>query len=212
MNKSFLSKKYLFLNLLILMFILANPIIANANEEEAVFAGGCFWCLEHDLENIKGVSIAESGYSGGDLINPTYTNHEGHQEAVRVFFDSEELSYKNLLKHFWRNIDPLDNKGQFCDKGNSYIPVIFTADEAQEIEAKKSQISASEELGIPVNKLKVQIIKSKKFWLAENYHQDFAERNQFKYNFYRYSCGRDAQLHELWGENAGSGVNWTKKG
>ncbi len=185
---------------MLLQLLIVLPLQVFAESEEAIFAGGCFWCLEHDLEKLDGVVSAESGYSGGDLINPTYENHSGHQEVVKVNFDSDSISYKDLLKNYWVNIDPFDNKGQFCDRGDSYRPVIFTSDQEQEREAKDSQKNISVALNVPLDKIKVDILDSKAFWKAENYHQDFAVRNPLKYNFYRTSCGRDNRLKKVWGE------------
>ena len=186
---------------MLLQVLVASPVTAFAESEEAIFAGGCFWCLEHDLEKLDGVLSAESGYSGGDLINPTYQNHTGHQEVVKVIFDPEVISYKELLKQYWVNIDPFDDKGQFCDRGDSYKPVIFTSNQDQESEAKDSQENISVALNISTDQLKVNIVDSKDFWIAENYHQDFAIKNPLKYNFYRTSCGRDNRLKKIWGEN-----------
>jgi len=185
---------------ILLQLLIACPLQAFAESEEAIFAGGCFWCLEHDLEKLDGVVSAESGYSGGDLINPTYQNHSGHQEVVKVIFDSDIISYKDLLKQYWVNIDPFDNKGQFCDRGDSYKPVIFTSNQKQKRDAKESEEIISVGLNIPLEQLKVDIVESKVFWLAENYHQDFAVKNPLKYNFYRTSCGRDNRLKKVWGE------------
>ena len=184
----------------LLILLISSPLKAFAESQYAIFAGGCFWCLEHDLEKIDGVVSADSGYSGGDLPNPTYQNHDGHQEVVRVNFDSDIISYKDLLKNYWINIDPFDDKGQFCDRGNAYKPVIFTSNEEQENDAKESQETISVGLNIPLDQLKVDIIGSKAFWIAENYHQDFAVKNPLKYNFYRTSCGRDNRLKKVWGE------------
>ena len=185
---------------LIFQLLIAVPANAFAESEQAIFAGGCFWCLEHDLEKLDGVLAAESGYSGGELINPTYQNHSGHQEVVKVSFDSNVISYKDLLKQYWINIDPFDDEGQFCDRGDSYKPVIFTSNKEQEIEAKESQEDVSVSLNIPLDQLKVAIVDSKAFWIAEKYHQDFAVKNPLKYNFYRKSCGRDNRLKKVWGE------------
>ena len=184
---------------MLLQLLIAFPVEVFAESEEAIFAGGCFWCLEHDLEGLDGVVSAESGYSGGDLINPTYDNHNGHQEVVKVSFDPEFISYKDLLKQYWINIDPFDDKGQFCDRGDSYKPVIFVSNKDQENIAKESKQSISSELNTPLDQLKVDIIDSKPFWIAENYHQDFAVKNPLKYNFYRKSCGRDNRLKKVWG-------------
>ena len=190
----------LILTCMVIQILLVFPLQVSAESEQAIFAGGCFWCLEHDLEKIDGVVSAESGYSGGDLINPTYENHRGHQEAVRVSFDSDIISYKDLLKQYWVNIDPFDDKGQFCDRGDSYKPVIFTSNQEQERDAKESQKYISLALNIPLDQLKVDVVDSKAFWLAEEYHQDFAVKNSLKYNFYRASCGRDNRLKKVWSE------------
>ena len=197
MNKIF---RRLIVFSILLQLLIACPLQAFAESEEAIFAGGCFWCLEHDLEKLDGVVSAESGYSGGDLINPTYQDHTGHQEVVKVIFDSDIISYKDLLKQYWVNIDPFDNNGQFCDRGDSYKPVIFTSNNEQKRDAKESQETISVGLNIPLEQLKVDIVESKVFWLAENYHQDFAVKNPLKYNFYRTSCGRDNRLKKVWGE------------
>ena len=197
MNKIF---RRLIVFSILLQLLIACPLQAFAESEEAIFAGGCFWCLEHDLEKLDGVVSAESGYSGGDLINPTYQDHSGHQEVVKVNFDSDIISYKDLLKQYWVNIDPFDNNGQFCDRGDSYKPVIFTSNQEQKRDAKESQETISVGLNIPLEQLKVDIVESKVFWLAENYHQDFAVKNPLKYNFYRTSCGRDNRLKKVWGE------------
>lgn len=197
MNKIF---RRLIVFSILLQLLIACPLKAFAESEEAIFAGGCFWCLEHDLEKLDGVVSAESGYSGGDLINPTYQDHSGHQEVVKVIFDSDIISYKDLLKQYWVNIDPFDNNGQFCDRGDSYKPVIFTSNQEQKRDAKESQETISVGLNIPLEQLKVDIVESKVFWLAENYHQDFAVKNPLKYNFYRTSCGRDNRLKKVWGD------------
>ncbi len=197
MNKIF---RRLIVFLILLQLLIAIPVKAFAESEEAIFAGGCFWCLEHDLEKLNGVVSAESGYSGGDLTNPTYENHIGHQEVVKVVFDPDVISYKDLLKQYWVNIDPFDDEGQFCDRGNSYKPVIFISNQEQESDAYESQETISLALNIPLEQLKVDIIDSKDFWIAEKYHQDFAVKNPLKYNFYRSSCGRDNRLKKVWGE------------
>ena len=185
---------------ILFQILIIFPINAIAQSEEAIFAGGCFWCLEHDLQKLDGVISAESGYSGGAIINPTYENHNGHQEVVKVSFNSDIISYKDLLDSYWINIDPFDGDGQFCDRGNSYKPIIFTSNEEQKDEAKESKARISLSLNIPNDQLKVEILDSKPFWIAEKYHQDYAVKNPLKYNFYRSSCGRDNRLKKVWGE------------
>ncbi len=197
-----------FIPLIIVFSILVNPI--NTFAEEVILAGGCFWCLEHDLESLKGIKTVKSGYSGGDLQNPTYENHVGHQEVVLVDYDSNLLSLSEILRLYLRNIDPLDGGGQFCDRGDSYRPVIFFEDSKEEKDSKKALISASKELRVPLEKISVELKSKKQFWLAENYHQDFADRNEFKYKFYRFSCGRDQKLDKLWGDNARSNNAWSE--
>ena len=194
-----------FFRRLIVTFILFQlliicPVKVLAESQEAIFAGGCFWCLEHDLEKIDGVKSVQSGYSGGDLLKPTYENHMGHQEVVKVNFNSEVISYKQLLNNYWINIDPFDDEGQFCDRGKSYKPVIFTSNEEQKREVEESKESISLALNISSDQLKVAVVDSKPFWIAEEYHQDFAVKNPLRYNFYRTSCGRDNRLKKVWGE------------
>ena len=197
-----------FLPLIIAFSILINPI--NTLAEELILAGGCFWCLEHDLESLKGVNFVESGYSGGSLQNPTYENHDGHQEVVLVNYDSNLVNLPEILRLYLRNIDPLDGKGQFCDRGESYRPVIFFKDAIEESDAKSALISASHELRVPLARISVELKSKGQFWLAEEYHQNFAERNELKYKFYRFSCGRDQKLDKLWGENARSTNIWSE--
>ena len=199
--------KYL-LPLIIAFSILISPI--NTIADELILAGGCFWCLEHDLESLRGINFVQSGYSGGDLQNPNYENHEGHQEVVLVNYDSELVTLPEILRLYLRNIDPLDGKGQFCDRGDSYRPVIFYKDSIENSSAKNALISASNELRVPLEKISVELKSKGQFWLAEEYHQNFAERNELKYKFYRFSCGRDQKLDKLWGENSRSANIWSE--
>ena len=197
-----------FLPLIISLSILINPI--NTFAEEIILAGGCFWCLEHDLESLDGINFVQSGYSGGDLQNPTYENHVGHQEVVLVNYESKLVSLPEILRLYLRNIDPLDGKGQFCDRGDSYKPVIFYKDSSEKSYAEKALFAASNELRIPLEKISVELKSRGQFWLAEEYHQNFAERNELKYKFYRFSCGRDQRLDKLWGNNARSTNLWSE--
>ncbi len=186
---------------------------AGGLEQQAVLAGGCFWCLEHDLESLPGVIDVQSGYSGGSLNNPTYrqvsAGGTGHQEAVRVRFDPARISYSALLRAYWRQIDPFDGGGQFCDRGNSYRPVIFTAGPDQAREAEASRASAAAELGRSQADLQVRTKQLQRFWPAEGYHQDYAERNRAQYTYYRWACGRDRRLDAVWGRRARSGQAWS---
>ncbi len=206
--KKILSFKRILFILTLMLFILANPSFAAESNEKAIFAGGCFWCLEHDLENVEGIISAKSGYTGGDLANPNYKNHVGHQEAVLVKFDPKKISFEKLLRTYWRNIDPFDNTGQFCDKGSAYKPIIFTLNDEQLESANLSISKAAQELSVPADEIAVKIKSGDIFWPAEDYHQDYAIKNNIKYNFYRYSCGRDNRLNEVWGENSQSSSNW----
>ncbi len=199
--------KYL-LSLLIILSIITNP--TKAYSDEIVLAGGCFWCLEHDLEYLEGVDFVESGYSGGELNNPSYENHNGHQEVVLVNYDPKIVSLDEILRLYLRNIDPLDGRGQFCDRGDSYRPVIFFGNSLEENQSNNALISASKELKVPIEEIKVEVKSKNKFWLAEDYHQNFAENNEFKYKFYRYSCGRDKRLDQLWGENSKTDNEWSE--
>jgi peptide-methionine (S)-S-oxide reductase len=201
------------LPVLLALALLLWPLApVQAAVEKAVLAGGCFWCLEHDLEKLPGVLSAESGYSGGSLRNPTYRQVSGggtgHQEVVEVRFDNARISYATLLRAYWRNVDALDGGGQFCDRGSSYRPVIFTQGDVQKQQAEASLKAAARELGKPASAIRVQIKPLSRFWPAEGYHQDYAERNSVKYNYYRWACGRDRRLDQLWGSKARSSAPW----
>jgi peptide-methionine (S)-S-oxide reductase len=169
---------------------------APAGLEEAVFAGGCFWCAEHDFEKIPGVRDVVSGYAGGASQNPTYRNHEGHIEVVRVHFDPKVIDYATLVERYWRLVDVEDGGGQFCDRGDSYRPAIFATDAQRPIaEASKAALAASGTVRGPIA---VAIRPAAPFWIAEDYHQDYAKKNPVQYNFYRFRCGRDQRLSALW--------------
>jgi peptide-methionine (S)-S-oxide reductase len=200
--------------LLSALLVLAGSQSVAAAEQTAVFAGGCFWCLEHDLEHLPGVIDAISGYSGGHVDQPTYRQvsgeDTGHQEAVQVRFDPAVISYSTLLLSYWRNVDPFDGGGQFCDRGDSYRPVIFTADAAQAQAAESSAVAAAQDLGRSRSAIKVELRGAAPFWPAEDYHQNYAELNDLKYSFYRFSCGRDRRLDAVWGSQARTGESWQK--
>ena len=198
--------------LLALVLLLGQGAPAAAAIEEAVLAGGCFWCLEHDLETLPGVLEVESGYSGGKRANPTYAQVSaggtGHQESVRVRFDTTRLRYEVLLRAYWRNIDPFDGGGQFCDRGDSYRPVIFTTNATQAVEARNSLVAAARELGRPAASIKVSVRTLSRFWPAETYHQNYARRNGVRYRYYRWACRRDQRLDRVWGERARRSDRW----
>ena len=158
------------------------------NQDYAILAGGCFWCVESDFDKLDGVLSTVSGYTGDvDKLNPTYRNHADHIEAVKITYDSTKLTYGDIINNYFKTVDYTDNGGQFCDRGNAYRPVIFTKN-AMEIEiAKKLAPSRSV----------VPIINASKFWNAEEYHQDYYIKNPIRYKYYRSSCGRDATIAKL---------------
>ena len=167
----------------------------------AIFAGGCFWCLEADFEKLPGVLSAQSGYSGGHSANPSYeqvsAGGTGHAESVRVIYDPSKLSYATLLDYFWHHIDPTVRDRQFCDVGNQYRSAIFYDSDAQRavIEASKAALLRSGQ----VRQIYTEIAPAKEFYAAEEYHQDYYRKNPIRYRFYRSNCGRDARVAEIWG-------------
>ncbi|GFM35752.1 peptide-methionine (S)-S-oxide reductase MsrA [Desulfovibrio psychrotolerans] len=168
----------------------------------ATFAGGCFWCLEPPFDVLDGVLETTSGYTGGHAENPTYQQVSagitGHMEAVRVLYDPDKVEYATLLDIFWRNIDPLDPYGQFCDKGEQYRSAIFFHTEEQRALAESS-IKKLNESGKLTGPVVTELLPASRFWPAEEYHQDYPAKNPVRYKFYRYNCGRDRRLKELWG-------------
>lgn len=169
-----------------------------ATREVAYLAGGCFWCVEADLAKIPGVIDVVSGYAGGTLKNPTYENHDGHIEAVKVTFDPRRISYRALTDRFFRLVDPTDGGGQFCDRGREYTTAIWATSARQKSEALAARQAA--QAGLKVRKPVVTpVLDYVSFWPAEGYHQDYAKKNPVRYRFYRTSCGRDARLREVWG-------------
>ena len=165
--------------------------------EFAVFAGGCFWCIESDFEKLDGVGDVLSGYTGGTLDEPTYRNHDDHIEGAKIPFDPDVISYRELVDYFFRHIDPLDAGGQFCDRGHSYISSIFYQNEEQKADAEASKADAETILGKPVV---TPIVAFDKFWDAEGYHQNYYKKNPRRYKFYRRGCGRDRRVEKLWGK------------
>ena len=169
----------------------------------ATFAAGCFWCVEPPYDKTEGVVSTTSGYTGGTVAGATYRQvgmgNTGHTEAVRVVYDPAKVGYDKLLEVYWKNVDPLDAKGQFCDKGEPYRPAIFVHDEEQRrlAEASKAALAASGRFKQPIV---VAIEPASDFWVAEDYHQDYYLKNPAKYAYYRWGCGRDARLEELWGK------------
>jgi peptide-methionine (S)-S-oxide reductase len=174
-----------------------------AEPRVATFASGCFWCTEADFEKVPGVVEAVSGYTGGRDPDPTYkevsAGGTGHTEAVQVRYDPDEVTYERLLEVYWRNVDPLDADGQFCDRGDQYRPAIFANDEEQRRQAEESRAALERSGRFGPRPIVVQVQPAGPFHPAEDYHQDYAKRNAWRYSFYRLNCGRDARLAELWG-------------
>lgn len=183
-----------------------SPAIAADTDTSttAIFAGGCFWCMEPPYDRQPGVSATTSGYIGGELENPSYeaitAGDTGHAEAVKVEYNPEVISYAQLLEIFWRNIDPFAEGRQFCDVGSQYRSAIFYRNEQQRelAEESKAELEARLERDIAT-----EIVPADTFWEAETYHQNYYEKNPVRYKFYRFSCGRDDRLEEVWGDEAG---------
>lgn len=173
--------------------------ISHAKDREAVFAGGCFWCLEKPFDVIDGVKSTTSGYIGGAENTANYSDVSSgstkHREAIRIVYDESKVSYETLLGTFWKNIDPLDSKGQFCDKGYQYTSAVYYSDDVEKKMAEKSKALIKEKFGKPV----ATAVEAKgTFYPAEDYHQDYYQKKPFKYSFYRNACGRDKRLKKLW--------------
>lgn len=179
---------------------LAMPVYAD----KAVFAGGCFWCMEKDFESLEGVSEVVSGFTGGSAANPTYSgDHTGHYEAVEVTYDGSVLSYQDLLNHFWVNVDPFDARGQFCDKGPSYLSAIFVENDEQRALAEASLQVVMERF--PDKKIVTPVLPLMTFYPikgAEIHHQDYYKKSPISYKVYRFRCGRDRRLKAIWGDDA----------
>lgn len=181
----------------------ADPAASAKGLATATFAAGCFWCVESDFDKVQGVVSTTSGFTGGEKKNPTYEQVSeggtGHTEAVQIMYDPKKVSYAQLLNVFWRNVDPLDAKGQFCDKGDQYRSAIFyhNKEQKQAVEQSKAALEKSERFEKPIV---TQIASAAPFYAAEEYHQNFYKKNPLRYKFYRFNCGRDARLEELWGK------------
>ncbi|MDJ0641704.1 MAG: peptide-methionine (S)-S-oxide reductase MsrA [Erythrobacter sp.] len=171
------------------------------NQATAVFAMGCFWCAEADFEKVDGVLDVVSGYTGGTTVSPTYEEvtyeRTGHYEAVLVTYDTTKVRYGDLLAVFWKNVDPFDDNGQFCDKGSSYRAAVFPGSDAERDAAEASKVEATRQLGKDI----VTAINDRaEFYAAEEYHQDYYKKNPVRYAFYRSRCGRDERLEAVWGD------------
>jgi len=176
----------------------------DINTEKAIFAGGCFWCMEPPFDKLDGVISTTSGYTDGQQKNPTYkqvsAGGSGHTEAIEIVFDPAKVGYEKLLEVFWLNIDPVNAKGQFCDFGTQYRTGIYYLNDEQQKLAVASLKSIKSKLNKPVA---TELKAASKFYPAEDYHQNYYQVNPVRYNYYRWSCGRDQRLKQLWGEQAG---------
>jgi peptide-methionine (S)-S-oxide reductase len=175
-----------------------------AGTARAVFAGGCFWCVESDFDKVDGVLSTTSGYTGGTTAHPTYeqvsAKNTGHAEAVEIVYDPKKVSYEKLLDHYWRSIDPTTRNAQFCDHGSPYRTAIFAQDDAQ-LQAARASLSALERTKPFKEPIVTEIVKGGTFYPAEEYHQDYYKKNPIRYQYYRTACGRDARIKQLWGSS-----------
>ena len=213
--RSIIKAKPLFLGLLIAVGLIAQGSRAQAATETLIVAGGCFWCVESDFESVQGVKSAVSGYIGGTTKNPSYKEASrggsGHYEAVKITFDSDVVSRERLLYLFFRSVDPTDDGGQFCDRGESYRTAIFVSNKAEKALAEQAKADAQAALG---RNIVTPILPKAKFYKAEAYHQDYYKGDNIvltrrgpksqasAYKFYRKSCGRDQKVKSLWGSDA----------
>ena len=194
-----------------LAVVAPQPVLAAAGDKLAVatFAGGCFWCVESDFDTVPGVVETISGYTGGTVDNPTYRQVSeggtGHREAVQIRYDPKQVSYEQLLHIFWRSVDPTDSGGQFCDRGDSYQTALFAGTEEERRLAEASK-DALERSATPMDTIVTPIEPLGEFYPAEDYHQDYYKKNPIRYKFYRFSCGRDARVQEVWGDQAHEGI------
>jgi peptide-methionine (S)-S-oxide reductase len=182
----------------------AKTAAAPAKQAVAVFAGGCFWCVESDFDKVDGVRSTTSGYIGGKEKNPTYRQvaggNTGHAEAVEIVYDPAKVTYQKLLDVYWRNVDPLTKDAQFCDHGRQYRTAIFYTGPEQKRIAEASKTKVAAHFGKPVH---TEIVPAGTFYKAEDYHQDYHKKNPVRYKFYRWNCGRDQRLEEIWGAKQG---------
>jgi peptide-methionine (S)-S-oxide reductase len=194
----------MFKSLQVSLLALALLTTQSAWADKAILAGGCFWCMESDFEALDGVTDVVSGFTGGTQPNPTYNgNHDGHYEAVEITYDPSVVDYQGILDHYWVNIDPFDARGQFCDKGPSYLAAIFVATPEQRMLAEKSKQRVIEMF--PDQQVVTPVLPASRFYPIagdESYHQDYYKKSPIRYKVYRWNCGRDQRLREIWGERA----------
>jgi peptide-methionine (S)-S-oxide reductase len=186
--------------LVLFLLISLSSFSVFAETAVATFAGGCFWCMEPPYDKLDGVISTTSGYTGGHLDNPTYkqvsSGKTGHYEAVQVEYDPARVSYQELLDVFWVNVDPFDARGQFCDKGPQYRAAIFVQNDEEEKLARQSKQSLEAKTGEGLN-IVTEILPTSTFYPAEEYHQDYYQKNPVRYNYYRFACGRDRRLEDV---------------
>ena len=177
------------------------PDARTSEVRTAIFAGGCFWCIEADFEKLPGVIAAESGYTAGRTVNPTYeqvsAGSTGHTEAIRVTYDPQKVSYRQLVDYFWRHIDPTVKNRQFCDVGSQYRSGIYWQNEAERKAAESSRDTLLASGKLP--RIETEIVAASPFYPAEEYHQDYYKKNPIRYAYYRQGCGRDARVQQIWG-------------
>jgi peptide-methionine (S)-S-oxide reductase len=183
----------------------AVPAISPAVADTATFAGGCFWCMEPPYDKVDGVASTTSGFAGGEMVDPSYqqvaSGATKHTEVVQVVYDSTKVSYERLLRIYWHNVDPFDGTGQFCDRGSQYRPAVFAHNQRQLRLAENSKATVAERFD---QSIAVEIERLDAFYAAEQYHQNYYQKNPDRYTNYRQGCGRDARLREIWGDAAGS--------
>lgn len=188
-------------SLIVLVLFVGLAPAGAAGPAVATFAGGCFWCMEPPYDELEGVISTTSGYTGGQVPNPSYeevaAGGTGHAEAVRIVYDPQQVSYQRLLDVYWRNVDPLDAGGQFCDRGQQYRSAIFVHSPRQRDLAEASRKEIATRFDQPVV---TRVVPAGPFYAAEEYHQDYYRKNPLRYKFYRWNCGRDERLEELWGD------------
>lgn len=200
-------RSYTFFTIILTLMLGSAAIVNHADGQQALakatFAGGCFWCLEEALDKVAGIVTTTSGYTGGQKVNPTYeevsAGGTGHTESVQIVYDPTKVSYEKLLEVFWRNIDPTTPDRQFCDKGMQYRSAVFYHDEAQKRLAEESR-QALEKSKPFKDSIVTEITPATQFYPAEEYHQNFYQKNPFRYKFYKYNCGRAQRLQDLWGK------------
>jgi len=191
----------------VLMILALTPIARAGELATIVVAGGCFWCVESDFDTVPGVVKTVSGYTGGIAPNPTYrqvvAGGTGHYEAVEITYDPAKVSFDALLTAFWRSVDPTDTGGQFCDRGDTYLTAVWVQSPAEREQTEASKAKAEADLG---QKIVTPIFDAMPFFVAEDYHQDYYRKNPVRYRYYRWNCGRNQRVEELWGDAAYTGI------